>query len=806
VTLAIGKAGAGSKKEADSFKALGIAVKNADGSLRSAGEILPDLADRLAAIRDPGKQAAVVYELFGRQGQLLIPLLQQGGEGLREFGRQAEKMGLILDDKVIDQADQASDKLAAVNQQLKANIARTVAENADAITTLADSFIKLTGALVDWWSQNPEQAMALVGAAAGSRFGLPGAAIGGAIGYAAGSNMGAGMADARTELDFRIREMRRAQQALRHAVPDDPGGVVRFRSSGQMTRSQALAELEKQVTLARQAYAAARSAPASRTGAGAGDFDLDLSGGGGSTRTKSRTNREVYDAFQAALRAEGLRPTSGYRTYAEQEALYKRLGPGNAAAPGTSDHEFYKAVDLPANVDREALRRAAARAGVSLKPELVHGKNRHLHQGFEDAGGRGGGGEAELAKAAEEAQRRRLDELRKAHAHAGDLNRLTLDELRLREQAAESIDERARLALEILDAEQKQFDATVDFNVRTEAITAAQGEELKNLNAINHALRQRAIEADRSARLEAEAQSQLRELYGARLSQLDHELTLLDLSSDLARTAGERREIEFRILDAVMQRERLEIEAIKATNAINSAAWQEADLREKRLDAMRARSERDIRGSTAGPMEDYLSRLPRTAAEVNEALEAVRVNGIQSIIDGLADAATGARSLGDVFKNVANQIISDLIRIQLQKAIAGAIGNALGLHTGINPSLSTVGVPPGFGGGSANWGTPGLGLPGRAYGGNLDAGQAAWVGENGPEIIRPRVPSVVIPNHSAGGPGGGRPYFDLRGAVLTSDLLAQMNKIGRVALSGGAQLGAAGGEARVMKRAARHFP
>jgi hypothetical protein len=47
------------------------------------------------------------------------------------------------------------------------------------------------------------------------------------------------------------------------------------------------------------------------------------------------------------------------------------------------------------------------------------------------------------------------------------------------------------------------------------------------------------------------------------------------------------------------------------------------------------------------------------------------------------------------------------------------------------------------------------------------------VGENGPELFVPDAAGTIIPNGGGGG-GGGRLVFDLRGAVMTADLLAQM--------------------------------
>ncbi len=56
----------------------------------------------------------------------------------------------------------------------------------------------------------------------------------------------------------------------------------------------------------------------------------------------------AYDRLASAARADGitLRPTSGFRTYAEQAALYARLGPTIAAPPGSSRHHDATELDI----------------------------------------------------------------------------------------------------------------------------------------------------------------------------------------------------------------------------------------------------------------------------------------------------------------------------------------------------------------------------------------------------------------------------------------------------------------------------
>lgn len=108
------------------------------------------------------------------------------------------------------------------------------------------------------------------------------------------------------------------------------------------------------------------------------------------------------------------------------------------------------------------------------------------------------------------------------------------------------------------------------------------------------------------------------------------------------------------------------------------------------------------------------------AAELNAAYEDVAVSGLRSLNDGLTEAIMGSKSLGDVFKNVANQIIADLIRIAVQQAIVRPIAEAL------------FGGKSGKSGGGFNLGniiSTIAAIPGRAGGGYVQGGQMYRVNE-----------------------------------------------------------------------------
>lgn len=75
---------------------LGVAVKNADGSARGFHDILLNVADRFKSMPDGAEKTALALELFGRSGKALLPVLNQGAQGIVQLEQEAEKLGITL--------------------------------------------------------------------------------------------------------------------------------------------------------------------------------------------------------------------------------------------------------------------------------------------------------------------------------------------------------------------------------------------------------------------------------------------------------------------------------------------------------------------------------------------------------------------------------------------------------------------------------------------------------------------------------------------------------------------------------------
>lgn len=98
-------------KQAEVFRALGIEVKNADGSLRDTTAVLADFADRFQALKGSPEAVAAGMAIFGRSFQNLIPLIKDGSQGLRDAGAEAARFGQVVSTEAGQQAETFNDNL-----------------------------------------------------------------------------------------------------------------------------------------------------------------------------------------------------------------------------------------------------------------------------------------------------------------------------------------------------------------------------------------------------------------------------------------------------------------------------------------------------------------------------------------------------------------------------------------------------------------------------------------------------------------------------------------------------------------------
>ena len=137
-TKSIGLAADGNKQAGDAFKALGVSVLYADGTIRPTEDLFNQVATAISEIASPAERARVEVALFGRAGQQLAPLLNEGGEGIRALREETEKLGLVMSDETIAKLANVQIQIDELTQHWRVFTAHLVAEAAPAIMAIID--------------------------------------------------------------------------------------------------------------------------------------------------------------------------------------------------------------------------------------------------------------------------------------------------------------------------------------------------------------------------------------------------------------------------------------------------------------------------------------------------------------------------------------------------------------------------------------------------------------------------------------------------------------------------------------------
>lgn len=106
------EANSGNKQSQALFKALGVEYSDTTGRLRNARDVMDDVATAMAGMTGEAEKSAIASKLLGRGiGEDLMNYLNQGGEKLRGFREEAEKLGLKMDSETVKAVKDLKDNI-----------------------------------------------------------------------------------------------------------------------------------------------------------------------------------------------------------------------------------------------------------------------------------------------------------------------------------------------------------------------------------------------------------------------------------------------------------------------------------------------------------------------------------------------------------------------------------------------------------------------------------------------------------------------------------------------------------------------
>lgn len=126
------------------WEKIGVQVKDQSGQYRDIEAIFFDTIKALSQIENETERDTVAMDIFGKKANELAGIIDDGGAALKELGKEAESLGLIISDEDIARMTEYDDLLEGMKAQIKAAL---VAVAIPAIEALTPIVLKLSEAI-----------------------------------------------------------------------------------------------------------------------------------------------------------------------------------------------------------------------------------------------------------------------------------------------------------------------------------------------------------------------------------------------------------------------------------------------------------------------------------------------------------------------------------------------------------------------------------------------------------------------------------------------------------------------------------
>ena len=98
------------------FEKLGLSIYDVNGAMKDQETMFREVALALAAMENGTEKAALATDLLGRSGSEMMPMLNNGAEGIIDLTNRAHELGLIMSDEAVSAGVVLGDTLDDVKQ------------------------------------------------------------------------------------------------------------------------------------------------------------------------------------------------------------------------------------------------------------------------------------------------------------------------------------------------------------------------------------------------------------------------------------------------------------------------------------------------------------------------------------------------------------------------------------------------------------------------------------------------------------------------------------------------------------------
>jgi len=113
------EAAQGSGESAEALQSIGVSATDANDKLKPLDEMMRELAEKFSRLKDGPDKIALAMKLFGRSGEEIIPMLNQGKKGLEDLKIEFERLGIAISPEMLDKMSKADESFERFEAKLK---------------------------------------------------------------------------------------------------------------------------------------------------------------------------------------------------------------------------------------------------------------------------------------------------------------------------------------------------------------------------------------------------------------------------------------------------------------------------------------------------------------------------------------------------------------------------------------------------------------------------------------------------------------------------------------------------------------
>lgn len=136
----------------EAFDTLGVSITDANGDMRDVNDVWYETLKALSKVENETERDALAMTLFGKSAMELSGIVDDGGEALNAYGKEAEDAGLILSGQTLQSANKLNDTIDKLKATTSAALLEAGAELAQTLQPAVEKLVEGVTKLVKWFS------------------------------------------------------------------------------------------------------------------------------------------------------------------------------------------------------------------------------------------------------------------------------------------------------------------------------------------------------------------------------------------------------------------------------------------------------------------------------------------------------------------------------------------------------------------------------------------------------------------------------------------------------------------------------